>query len=92
MNWRNQSEIHADDHQITRYRAGTELNDEFFKMAFPEGNVKNADEFAQYRLPDVQPEPRIRFLYARHRRMLLDKANLTARRLPQTLAFHDQRG
>ena len=35
---------------ITKIRRFTEpeLNDEFFKMAFPEGNVKNADEFAQY--------------------------------------------
>lgn len=66
---------------ITKIRRFTEpeLNDEFFKMAFPEGNVKNADEFAQYIDSQISRDlsRESDFLFTLDiRRMLLDKANL----------------
>lgn len=57
-----------------------ELNEEFFKMAFPEGNVKNAEEFAQYIdsqiLRDLKREADYLFTLD-VRKLLLNKANLT---------------
>lgn len=57
-----------------------ELNEEFFKMAFPEGNVKTAEEFAQYIdaqiLRDLKREADYLFTLD-VRKLLLDKANLT---------------
>lgn len=56
-----------------------ELNEEFFKMAFPEGNVKNAEEFAQYIdsqiLRDLKREADYLFTLD-VRKLLLNKANL----------------
>ncbi len=57
-----------------------ELNEEFFKMAFPEGNVKTAEEFAQYIdaqiMRDLKREADYLFTLD-VRKLLLDKANLT---------------
>ncbi len=57
-----------------------ELNEEFFEMAFPEGNVKNAEEFAQYIdsqiLRDLKREADYLFTLD-VRKLLLNKANLT---------------
>lgn len=57
-----------------------ELNEEFFKMAFPEGNVKNTEEFAQYIdsqiLRDLKREADYLFTLD-VRKLLLNKANLT---------------
>lgn len=67
---------------ITKIRRFTEpeLNEEFFKMAFPEGNVKTAEEFAQYIdaqiLRDLKREADYLFTLD-VRKLLLDKANLT---------------
>ena len=67
---------------ITKIRRFTEpeLNEEFFKMAFPEGNVKTAEEFAQYIdaqiLRDLKREADYLFTLDVHK-LLLDKANLT---------------
>ena len=67
---------------ITKIRRFTEpeLNEEFFKMAFPEGNVKTAEEFAQYIdaqiMRDLKREADYLFTLD-VRKLLLDKANLT---------------
>ena len=67
---------------VTKIRRFTEpeLNEEFFKMAFPEGNVKTAEEFAQYIdaqiLRDLKREADYLFTLD-VRKLLLDKANLT---------------
>lgn len=67
---------------ITKIRRFTEpeLNEEFFKMAFPEGNVKTAEEFALYIdaqiLRDLKREADYLFTLD-VRKLLLDKANLT---------------
>lgn len=67
---------------ITKIRRFTEpeLNEEFFKMAFPEGNVKTAEEFAQYIdaqiMRDLKHEADYLFTLD-VRKLLLDKANLT---------------
>ncbi len=67
---------------INRIRRFTEpeLNEEFFKMAFPEGDVTNADEFTQYIdsqiLRDLSQETDYLFTL-NIRQMLLDRANLT---------------
>lgn len=67
---------------ITKIRRFTEpeLNEEFFKMAFPEGNVKTAEEFAQYIdaqiMRDLKREADYLFTL-NVRKLLLDKANLT---------------
>ena len=67
---------------ITKIRRFTEpeLKEEFFKMAFPEGNVKTAEEFAQYIdvqiLRDLKREADYLFTLD-VRKLLLDKANLT---------------
>lgn len=67
---------------ITKIRRFTEpeLNEEFFKMVFPEGNVKTAEEFAQYIdaqiLRDLKREADYLFTLD-VRKLLLDKANLT---------------
>ena len=67
---------------ITKIRRFTEpeLNEEFFKMAFPEGNVKTAEEFAQYIdaqiVRDLKREADYLFTLD-VRKLLLDKANLT---------------
>lgn len=67
---------------ITKIRRFTEpeLNEEFFKMAFPEGNVKTVEEFAQYIdaqiLRDLKREADYLFTLD-VRKLLLDKANLT---------------
>ena len=67
---------------ITKIRRFTEpeLNEEFFKMAFTEGNVKTAEEFAQYIdaqiLRDLKREADYLFTLD-VRKLLLDKANLT---------------
>ena len=65
---------------ITKIRRFTEpeLNDEFFKMAFPEGNVKNADEFAQYIDSQISRDlsRESDFLFTLDiRRMLLERAD-----------------
>ncbi len=67
---------------ITKIRRFTEpeLNEEFFKMAFPEGNVKTAEEFAQYIdaqiMRDLKREADYLFTLD-VRKLLLNKANLT---------------
>ena len=67
---------------ITKIRRFTEpeLNEEFFKMAFPEGNVKTAEEFAQYIdaqiMRDLKREADYLFTLD-VRKLLLNKADLT---------------
>ena len=65
--------------QIRRF-AEPELNEEFFKTAFPDGTVTNAKQFAQYIdsqiAGDLSRETEYMFTLDM-RKFLLDKANLT---------------
>ncbi len=67
---------------ITKIRkfAEPEMNEEFFKMAFPEGDVKNAKEFDTFIDGQIEGEldRESGYLFALQlRKFLLEKANLT---------------
>ncbi len=67
--------------EITKIRkfAEPELNEEFFKMAFPSGNVKSAEEFEKFIDEDIKSELKREsdFLFTLQlRNVLLEKAGL----------------
>ena len=62
-----------------RQFANPELNEEFFKMAFPEGNVKSEEELDSYLVAEVEKElaRESDYLFViRTRNFLMEKANL----------------
>ena len=62
-----------------RQFANPELNEEFFKMAFPEGNVKSEEELDNYLVAEVEKElaRESDYLFViRTRNFLMEKANL----------------
>ncbi len=62
-----------------RQFANPELNEEFFKMAFPEGNVKNEEELDSFLLAEIEKElgRESDYLFViRVRNFLMEKANL----------------
>jgi hypothetical protein len=80
---------------ITKIRkfAEPELNEEFFKTAFPDGGVKTAEEFEQYVTRQIEGDlaRESGFLFSIDvRKFLLKKAALGG--FPEELALHDQRG
>ena len=65
--------------KVIRQFANPELNEEFFKMAFPEGNVKNEEELDSFLLAEIEKElgRESDYLFViRVRNFLMEKANL----------------
>ena len=83
--------------EITKIRrfADPELNEEFFKMAFPAGNVTSEKEFDKFIDEDIERELKREtdYLFTMQLRdYILEGGSGHAGRVPQTLALCHQRG